>query len=188
MTEDRRATVHSKTGLKNYLDRSLNFWFRDLVVVVGLVLIIVIFLYQPVRVEGVSMMPRIHDQERIFINKFEYRFSSIRRGDVVVFSFPLDPHRTFIKRIIGLPGETVQILDGKVYINSQELRESYVPRSFEIDEQETPILVSSDHYYVMGDHRNMSNDSRSWGLVPRGNIIGKAVLRYWPLDEFGLIR
>lgn len=134
------------------------------------------------------MLPRIHDQERIFVNKFIYRFHSIERGDVIVFSFPLDPNRSLIKRVIGLPGETVRIQNGKVLVNGQELREKYVPDNFESTESDPPVNVGRDHYYVLGDHRNLSNDSRAWGLVPRQNIYGKAVLRYWPLEEFGLIR
>lgn len=168
--------------------RNLHRWVRDLLIAVGFSLIIIVFLYQPVRVEGVSMLPEIHDQERIFVNKFIYRFRPIARGDVIVFSYPLDPERTFIKRVIGLPGDTVQIRDGHVFVNGIELREVYVPRKFETDEFDAPIKVSANHYYVLGDHRNVSNDSRFWGLVPRRNIIGKAVLRYWPWDQFGLIR
>jgi signal peptidase I len=166
----------------------MHLWLRDLIIAVALSLFIVLFLYQPVRVEGVSMLPRIHDQERIFVNKFVYKFKPIQRGDVIVFYFPLDPHRSFIKRVIGLPGETVAIHDGTVFINGQPLNELYVRKDFKADEDDSPVTVTAHHFYVLGDHRNSSNDSRSWGLVPRHNIYGKAVLRYWPLDEFGLIR
>jgi signal peptidase I len=166
---------------------NLHGWLRDLVIAIGLALVIVVYLYQPVRVEGVSMLPRLEDQERIFVNKFVYRFKSIQRGDVVVFSYPLDPDRFFIKRVIGLPGETVQIRNGRVFINGAELKESYVPRKFLSPENDPPVAVSANHFYVLGDHRNSSNDSRFWGLVPRQNIYGKAALRYWPLEKISLI-
>lgn len=167
--------------------RDVHLWLRDLLVASVMAAVIVLFLYQPVRVEGVSMLPRIQDQERIFVNKFIYRVKPIQRGDVIVFWYPMDTHRSFIKRVIGLPGETVQIRDGKVYVNDRELRENYVPRQFEALESTPPVPVTPEHYYVLGDHRNSSNDSRFWGLVPRENIYGKAVLRYWPPEKFGWI-
>lgn len=167
---------------------NLHSWVRDLVIAVGLALVIVVYLYQPVRVEGVSMLPRIEDQERIFVNKFIYRFKPIERGDVIVFSYPLDPQRFFIKRVIGLPGDTVQIRDGKVVINGQELKESYIPRKFQTPENEPPVAIDAGHFYVLGDHRSSSNDSRAWGQVPRQNIYGKAVFCYWPLEKLSFIR
>ncbi|MFI5175659.1 MAG: signal peptidase I, partial [Terriglobia bacterium] len=176
----------SQNGARSVVN-NLHAWVRDLLVAVGLALVIIVYLYQPVRVEGVSMLPRIEDQERIFVNKFIYRFKPIARGDVIVFSYPLDPQRFFIKRVIGMPGETVQIRDGKVMIDGRELMESYIPRKFQAPENDPPITVGSDHFYVLGDHRNSSNDSRSWGLVPRRNIYGKAVLCYWPLEKLSLI-
>jgi signal peptidase I len=167
---------------------NLHSWGRDLIIAAGLALVIVVYLYQPVRVEGVSMLPRIEDQERIFVNKFIYRFKPIERGDVIVFSYPLDPQRFFIKRVIGLPGETVQIRAGRVFINSQELKESYIPKKFQTPENDPPVAIGADHFYVLGDHRSSSNDSRFWGQVPRQNIYGKAVLCYWPLEKLSFVR
>lgn len=181
------ASHEASPKLKHSPLRDLHLWLRDVVMAVGLALLIVIFLYQPVRVEGVSMMPDIRDQERIFVNKFIYRVKPIQRGDVIVFSYPLDARRSFIKRVIGLPGETVLIRNGRVFINGRELKEEYVARKFESHEDDPAVIVAPDHFYVLGDHRNSSNDSRAWGVVPRKNIYGKAVFRYWPLDEFGLI-
>jgi signal peptidase I len=172
---------------KNRLFGNIHLWLRDLAIAVGLALVIIIYLYQPVRVEGVSMLPRINDQERIFVNKFIYRFQPVQRGDIIVFFYPLDRQRSFIKRVIGLPGETVQIRNGVVYVNGKGLSEKRVPRIFESLDDTPAVLVTPNHYYVLGDHRNSSNDSRSWGLVPRENIYGKAVLCYWPPDKFGLV-
>lgn len=164
------------------------YWLRDLILSLLLAFIFVIFLYQPVQVEGTSMLPRLTNHERIFINKFVYRFQPIERGDIVVFHYPLDPSKSYIKRVVGLPGETVRIRDGRVYIDGRTLTESYVPPSF-FDSQSYPaVTLASDHYYVLGDHRDSSNDSREWGAVDRKFIYGKAVFVYWPFGRFGSLR
>ena len=161
------------------------YWLRDLTLFLLLTFIVGVFLYQPVQVEGTSMMPRLTNHERIFINKFVYRFEPIQRGDIVVFWYPLDPSKSYIKRVVGLPGEAVSIRNGRVYVNDRELREQYVPSSY-LDHQNYPItVVESDHYFVLGDHRESSNDSRVWGSVDRKYIYGKAVFVYWPMSQFG---
>src|SRR5580700_1843330 len=142
------------------LRRELRSWTRDLAVALGLALVIIIFLYQPVKVEGTSMAPLLSDQERIFINKFVYRFETIQRGDVVVFWYPLDHSKSFIKRVVGLPGDQVEIRHGSVYINGLRLAEPYVPPQFVDFAGYGPMRVPSDEYFVMGDHRVSSNDSR----------------------------
>ena len=160
-------------------------WFWDFVIAIGLALGIITFAYQPVKVEGTSMTPLLADQERIFVNKFVYKFSSIERGDIVVFQFPRDPRKSFIKRVVGLPGEAVEIRKGTVYINGEALAEEY---PLEDDRGTFPRLrLPSGHYFVLGDRRRSSNDSRTWGTVPRDNIYGKAVFAYWPLERFGPI-
>ncbi len=159
------------------------YWLRDLILAVLLAFIVVVFLYQPVQVEGTSMMPRLENQERIFINKFVYRFRPIERGDVVVFRYPLDPSRSYIKRIIGLPGDDISIHDGQVMVNGKPLAEPYVPPSYVDEQNYAKVHVEPDHYFVMGDHRTSSNDSREWGTVDRAFIYGKAVVVYWPLSE-----
>ena len=164
------------------------YWLRDLILSLLLAFIFVIFLYQPVQVEGTSMMPGLTNHERVFINKFIYRFEPIRRGDIVVFRFPLDPSKSYIKRVIGLPGETVQVRDGRVYINGHELNEPYVPAAFWDHESFPAITLAPGHYYVLGDHRDSSNDSREWGAVARNDIYGKAVFVYWPFGQFGSLR
>jgi signal peptidase I len=167
------------------LRRELRSWTRDLAVALGLALVIIIFLYQPVKVEGTSMAPLLSDQERIFINKFEYRFEPIERGDVVVFWYPLDHSKSFIKRVIGLPGETIELRAGHVYIDGKELSEPYVPASYLDGSSYGPMKIPPGNYFVMGDHRDSSNDSRVFGPVSRPYIYGKAVFAYWPVDHFG---
>jgi signal peptidase I len=165
--------------------RELRGWTRDLAVALGLALVIIIFLYQPVKVEGTSMAPLLSDQERIFINKFVYRFEPIDRGDVVVFWYPLDRSKSFIKRVVGLPGETVELRAGRLYIDGKESKEPYVPAGFLDGSSSGPVLVPPESYFVMGDHRDSSNDSRVFGPVPARSIYGKAVFAYWPVDHFG---
>jgi signal peptidase I len=167
--------------------RELRGWVLDLALALGMAVFIVVFLYQPVRVEGTSMAPSLADRERIFVNKFVYRFGPIHRGDVVVFWYPLDPSKSFIKRVIGLPGETVEIRRGRVYINGRLLREPYVLPQYADRASYPPVRVPPDEYFVLGDHRDSSNDSRMFGPVPRRFIYGKAVFAYWPVEYFGLI-
>jgi len=164
------------------------FWLRDLAVSVLLAVILIVFIYQPVKVEGTSMMPSLTDQERIFINKFTYRFSTIARGDMVVFWFPLDRTKSYIKRVIGLPGDKVEVMDGFVFVNGQRLGENYVPDEYRDHNTYRMIEVPPNQYYVLGDHRSSSNDSRSWGTVERSYIYGKAVFVYWPLETMGRVK
>ena len=165
--------------------RELRSWTRDLAVALGLALVIIIFLYQPVKVEGTSMAPLLSDQERIFINKFVYRFEPIERGDVVVFWYPLDRSKSFIKRVVALPGETVELRAGRLYVSGKELTEPYVPSSYLDGANYPPLTIPVDSFFVMGDHRDSSNDSRVFGPVARQFIYGKAVFAYWPVDHFG---
>jgi len=167
------------------LRRELRSWTRDLAVALGLALVIIIFLYQPVKVEGTSMAPLLSDQERIFINKFVYRFEPIERGDVVVFWYPLDRSKSFIKRVVGLPGDTVEIRSGHLYVGGRELMEPYVPANYLDGASYPPLTLPAESYFVMGDHRDSSNDSRVFGPVARQFIYGKAVFAYWPVDHFG---
>lgn len=163
-------------------------WARDLVVSLFIAGIFIVFLYQPVKVEGTSMMPQLLDQERIFINKFVYKFDNIQRGDVVVFWYPLDPTKSYVKRVIGLPGDEVRVQAGRVLINGKPLEEDYVRPEYFDRQSYPPVNVDTDHFYVMGDHRNSSNDSRAWGTVARSYIYGKAVLVYWPMNHFGRVQ
>jgi len=166
------------------------FWLRDLAVSVVIAIIVILFLYQPVKVEGTSMTPSLVNEERIFINKFVYRFgfSDIDRGDTIVFWAPEDPSRSYIKRVIGLPGDVIEIVDGTVILNGQRQEEPYIRAEYRDRMSMTRRLIEAGHYFVLGDHRNSSNDSRSWGTVPRDAIYGKAVFVYWPLNRLGLLR
>jgi signal peptidase I len=172
-------------GIRNALS-----WVRDLVFSVLIAVVCIVFIYQPVKVEGTSMMPALTDQERIFINKFTYRFGlgSIERGDTVVFTYPRDTEKSYIKRVIGLPGDHVRIDRGQVYVNDRPLLEDYVEEDFRDDFSMREIVVGPEEYFVLGDHRNSSSDSRVWGNVPRKNIYGKAVFCYWPLNKMGRLR
>jgi signal peptidase I len=163
-------------------------WLKDILLAVVIAILMVVFLYQPVKVEGTSMQPQLDDQERIFVNKFIYRFEDIHRGDVVVFYYPKDTSKSFIKRVVGVPGDTILIKNGQVILNGQKMEESYVLSYFQDMDSYPAIRVKEGQYYVLGDHRNASNDSRSWGLVPRENIFGKAVFCYWPYEKARFIK
>ena len=165
----------------------LQVWLRDILVSVAIAAVVIVFLYQPVKVEGTSMLPHLADEERIFVNKFLYNFDAIDRGDVVVFKFPIDPSKSYIKRVVGLPGETVEILDGTVHLNGAPYRERYVLPRYRDRGSYPQIVVPEGEYYVLGDHRNTSNDSRTWGTVAQAYVTGKAVFSYWPPERFGVL-
>ena len=163
-------------------------WIRDIIISLAIAGVVIVFLYQPVKVEGNSMMPELTDQERIFINKFVYRFEGIQRGDVVVFWYPLDPSKSYIKRVIGLPGETLRLINGDVFVDGRKLDEPYVPPEYRDQQSLGPIHIPQDEFFVLGDHRTASNDSRVWGTVERRFIYGKAVFVYWPVGQLGILR
>jgi signal peptidase I len=167
---------------------AMHSWVRDLVVSVVVSAFIIIFLYQPVRVEGTSMLPVLEDQDRLFINKLAYRVGEIHRGDVVVFLYPHDREKSYIKRVIALPGDTLRIDHGLVYVNGKRVEEAYVPKRFEDDRSQPEMMVPQHEYFVMGDHRSISSDSRDFGPVDRELIYGKAAFVYWPMDQAGVVR
>lgn len=175
-------------GQKSPARSQLRLWVRDVLISVAASFLIITFLYQPVRVEGTSMQPELRDQDRLFINKFAYHFENISRGDVVVFHYPLDPSKSYIKRIIALPGDTLSVDEGRVYVNGQRIQEPYVPRSFRDRRSIPEIVIPRGDYFVMGDHRSISSDSRDFGPVARNLIYGKAAFVYWPADNMGVIR
>jgi signal peptidase I len=167
--------------------KTLRAWMRDLFFCVLISLFFILFIYQPVKVEGGSMEPGLEDQERIFINKLVYRFESIERGDIVVFHYPRDTRKSFIKRVIALPGDRIRISSGHVFVNDEELPEAYVPSDY-LDARSYPeMTMPSNAYFVLGDHRCSSNDSRDFGPVTRGYIFGKAVFGYWPMEKLGIL-
>ncbi|HEX6185630.1 MAG TPA: signal peptidase I [Pyrinomonadaceae bacterium] len=164
--------------------------FRDLLFALMIMALVLVFVAQPVKVEGTSMLPRLHDGERIFVNKLiYYGLPEIERGDIVVFWFPNDPGKSYIKRVIGLPGETVQVRGGRIFVNGKELQEPYLENSLNVAAgDDPPVYVKPHYYFVMGDNRDNSSDSRSWGLVPEKYIYGKALFRYWPISQASVIR
>jgi signal peptidase I len=163
-------------------------WLRDLVVSVAISAFIIVFLYQPVRVEGTSMLPMLEDQDRLFINKIAYRVGDIHQGDVVVFQYPRDHTKSYIKRVIALPGDDVRITHGRVYVNGAQLKEPYVPSRFTDDRSQPEMVLPPNKYWVMGDHRSISSDSRDFGPVDRDLIYGKAAFVYWPMEQVGVVR
>jgi signal peptidase I len=176
------ATTPEPGGL-----RTLRSWIVDLFFCVLVSFVIIVFVYQPVKVDGGSMEPGLEDQERIFINKLVYRFESIERGDIVVFRYPRDTHKSFIKRVIGLPGDRIRISSGHVYVNDELLEEPYVPPDYLDARSYSEAVVPNNAYFVLGDHRSMSNDSREFGPVMRSYVYGKAVFGYWPMEKVGIL-
>jgi signal peptidase I len=180
-------TVAPPTARKGRLRVWRALWelLHDLAVAVLFCFFLITFVAQAFRVQGTSMEPLLRDGDRILVNKLAYRVGPIERGDVVVFWYPRDPSVSFIKRVVGLPGDQVEIRAGQVFVNGTPVREAYLPREFR-DLDSLPLTeVRRGYYFVLGDHRRSSNDSRSWGLVPEKYIYGRATFRFWPLDEIG---
>jgi signal peptidase I len=167
--------------------RTLRTWMRDLFFSVLISFFIILFVYQPVKVEGGSMEPGLEDQEHIFINKLVYRLESIERGDIVVFRYPRDTHKSFIKRVIALPGDRIRISYGHVFVNDEQVPEPYVPSDYQDAKSFPEIVVPNNAYFMLGDHRSASNDSREFGPIMRSYIYGKAVFGYWPMEKLGVL-
>ena len=180
------STVGSGGGSRS--GGGMHSWLRDLVAAVAISAFIIIFLYQPVRVEGTSMLPMLEDQDRLFINKIAYRVGEIQQGDVVVFQYPHDHTKSYIKRVIALPGDSLRIDHGRVYVNGKRLPEPYVPNRFSDDRSQPEMVLPPHEYFMMGDHRSISSDSRDFGPVERNLIYGKAVFVYWPMEQVGVVR
>jgi signal peptidase I len=162
---------------------------HDISIAVVFCFFLITFVVQAFRVQGPSMMPLLEDGERIVVNKLVYRMSEIRRGDVVVFWYPHDPSVSYIKRVAALPGDIVELREGELYVNAQHVEEPYVLADYRDPQSNMPpTQVRKGFYFVLGDHRNMSLDSRSWGEVPQKYIYGKALFRFWPLSKMSRIR
>ncbi|HSU26022.1 MAG TPA: signal peptidase I [Pyrinomonadaceae bacterium] len=167
---------------------------RDIFLIIIVFILIGVFAVQPVVVEGTSMLPELHDGERLLVNKLIYykidgvSWGHLERGDIVVFWYPKEPDKSYVKRIIGLPGETVEVRNGKVYIDGEQLDEVYLDSEHNQSLPTfSPRKVEEHHYFVMGDNRDNSSDSRYWGLVPEKYIYGKAFFRYWKPSEIGFL-
>lgn len=167
---------------------------RDIFLIIIVFILFGVFFVQPVVVEGTSMLPQLHDGERLLVNKMVYyriqsvSWGHIERGDIVVFWYPNDPDKSYVKRVIGLPGEIIEIRNGKVFVDGKELKEDYLDSEYNQTLPSAPSKkVDEHHYFVMGDNRDNSSDSRYWGLVPEKYIYGKAFFRYWKPSEIGFL-
>ena len=167
---------------------------RDVFLILVIFVLLGVFAVQPVVVEGTSMLPQLNDGERLLVNKLVYyniqsvRWGHLERGDIVVFWYPKEPDKSYVKRIIGLPGEVVEVRSGKVYIDGAELVEDYIDIEHNRSLPTWPARkVDNHHYFVMGDNRDNSSDSRYWGLVPEKYIYGKAFFRYWTPGNMGFL-
>ena len=158
-------------------------WFKTLASAGVYATLIVTFGFQVARVEGQSMAPTLADQDRLIVNKLAYRIGEPRRGDIVMLYYPLNPDKSFVKRVIAEEGDEVRIVDGRVYVNDVPLADDFVPPEYRSHDDHPPLRVKDGYYYVMGDHRNNSSDSRHWGEVPKKYIIGKVQLRWWPIPS-----
>lgn len=188
MSEDSTFETETHPGIRDFkLAFEIKSWLRDILVAFAIAIFIVVFVIQPVKVEGTSMQPRLADQERIFVNRFIYQFADIARGDVIVFSYPRDRSKSFIKRVVGVPGDAIEIRDGAVVVNGERVDEPYIKPEY-MDTRSFPrVVVPEGQYFVLGDHRNSSNDSRNWGFVAEGLIYGKAFFSYWPVARAGMV-
>jgi signal peptidase I len=156
-------------------------WIKTLISAAVYAILIVTFGFQVARVEGLSMAPTLADQDRLIVNKLAYRIGEPRRSDIVMLYYPLNPDKSFVKRVIAEEGDTVRIVDGRVYVNEVPLNDDYVPQEYRSHDDWGPQVIPEGYYFVMGDHRNNSSDSRTWGFVPKRYIIGKVQLRWWPV-------
>jgi len=177
-TPPRRALLFSRVG------EELLAWVKTFASAAVYATLIVTFGFQVARVEGKSMEPTLQDQDRLIVNKAAYRFfGEPERGDIVMLFYPRDPDKSFVKRVVAEEGDTVRIQDGQVYVNEVLQPDLFVPPEFRSHENHGPEVVQESYYFVMGDHRNNSSDSRHWGQVPQKYIIGRVQLRWWPLGE-----
>ncbi len=158
-------------------------WVRTLASAAVYATLIVTFGFQVARVEGLSMAPTLADQDRLIVNKLRYRLTSPQRGDIVMLYYPVNPDKSFVKRVIAEDGDTVRVVDGRVYVNDVPMRDDFVPAEYRSHDDWGPQVIPEGYYFVMGDHRNNSLDSRHWGFVPKKYIIGKVQIRWWPVPN-----
>jgi len=158
-------------------------WVKTLASAAVYATLIVTFGFQVARVEGLSMAPTLGDQDRLIVNKLIYRLSAPRRGDIVMLYYPVNPDKSFVKRVIAEEGDQVRIVDGRVFVNDVPMNDDFVPSEYRSHDDYGPTVIPDGYYFVMGDHRNNSSDSRHWGMVPKKYIIGRVQLRWWPLPE-----
>jgi signal peptidase I len=178
--DDRTASVLQRLTVWR---EELVAWFKTLASAAVYATLIVTFGFQVARVEGLSMAPTLSDQDRLIVNKLAYRIGEPRKGDIVMLYYPVDPDKSFVKRVIGEEGDVIRIVDGRVYVNDVPMLDEFVPEEYRDHDNVGPERVNPGYYYVLGDHRNNSSDSRTWGQVPKKYIIGKVQLRWWPIPN-----
>ena len=158
-------------------------WLKTLASAAVYATLIVTFGFQVARVEGQSMAPTLADQDRLIVNKLAYRMGEPRRGDIVMLYYPINPDKSFVKRVIAEEGDDVRIVEGRVYVNDAPMLDEFVPEEYQSHDDYAATRIPPGYYFVMGDHRNNSSDSRHWGMVPKKYIIGKVQLRWWPIPH-----
>jgi signal peptidase I len=172
-----------REGLWVRMGREIMTGLQTLVSAAVYATLIVTFGVQVARVDGLSMAPTLEDHDRLIVNKLVYEIGEPRPGDIVMLYYPLNPEKMFVKRVIAKEGDTVRIQDGHVYVNDLPLHDDYVPAEFRSHDDYGPEVVKQGYYFVMGDHRNNSSDSRHWGPVPKKYIVGKVKVRWWPIQD-----
>lgn len=178
---ERERRRQRRTDQLRFLRDELFAWFKTVFSAAIYATLIVTFGFQVARVEGQSMAPTLEDQDRLIVDKLLYRFRDPARGDIVMLYYPNNPDKSFVKRVIAEQFDRVEILDGRVYVNDVPIKDDYVPPDYRSHDNYGPLVVTEGYYFVMGDHRNNSSDSRYWGFVPKKYIIGKVQVRWWPL-------
>ncbi len=176
------SAVRSKTAERLRMVRDeLVAWFKTLASAAVYATLIVTFGFQVARVEGMSMAPTLEDQDRLIVNKLAYRIGEPQPGDNVMLYYPIDPNKSFVKRVVAEEGDTVRIVDGNVFVNETPIKDDFVPEDYRAHDDYGPQVIPEGYYFVLGDHRNNSSDSRHWGFVPKRYIIGKVQVRWWPI-------
>ena len=179
---DQHTAGHSDVSFTRIADE-LWAWLKTLTSAAVYATLIVTFGFQVARVEGQSMAPTLEDQDRLIVNKLHYRLDAPIVGDIVMLYYPRDPDKSFVKRVVGEPGDTIRVDDGRVFRNDVPMKDDFVAEEYRSHDNFGPEVVPEGYYFVMGDHRNNSSDSRTWGFVPKKYIIGKVQLRWWPIKQ-----
>lgn len=160
---------------------------ESVAIAVLLAVVIRYFIFEPFYIPSGSMEPTLQENDRIIVSKFNYYFQETKRGDIIVFKYPRDTKRNFVKRVIAVGGETMAVKSSRLYINGQPVAEDYLPPGLRFSDF-GPVEVPAGYYFMMGDNRNNSDDSRVWGLLPENLIVGKALVLYWPPGRIGAVR
>lgn len=182
---DRRRSGDDSGSLSARLVDEFVAWLKTLASAAVYATLIVTFGFQVARVEGQSMSPTLEDQDRLIVNKFVYltHIGEPQRGDIVMLYYPNNPKKSFVKRVIAAEGQTIRMVDGKVFVDEAAVDDSFVPPEYRGHDDYGPVVIPEGYYFVMGDHRTNSSDSRHWGYVPKKYIIGRVQLRWWPVPE-----